>query len=826
MFATSSFHCSLLGEKPLPTTLPFVNRNEEIDLFKANLKSLAPDDKKLLVFHGKGGIGKSQLFYQFRNRVKKAKPDFPNIAGAVLDLDTSEPASVERMLIRLRNNFGNSHIDFSVFDFATLLHWTANLTDEATPPLKSSILARVVGEGADDLAVGLANEGFEQLTKEALKNILEEIPLARFVFSQGRKWVVNLAKMRALKLLKEDLKVFYEKDNKTLKPAEKLWELLLPSFIIDLKRSLKKNPDVRFLIMIDQLEALYQVEGARSQLSFNRYNSALQEIISEVSGMMICFFTREAGLLRDDRFWNDEINIQFVEIKGLTPSQARTTLVTADIDDADIARKMIRFAGGSGDDVPTVYPILLSEIVGIYQREPEIVSDILNSEVSSSPGYIEQAVTNRLLKNLDPQTIEMLKCMNLANGFDLEFWRASTTRLELGLTPSIVEKVRKLSVVEETEGRLFLDSTIAKGIHHTLSDEETILLNSSVLDALDQYLLQLAENSLDEKYIPTFTKVNSMRKSDTWSSYIKWLEHAYVPILKAGHIASVEQVWGDALSQHPHDNNSLFKELAIILNERAICLRRMGQDQEALLHFRDAVDLFGNLQTMDKTSALIINNYGECLSGTQNFKQAIGQLERAFGEFHTKFSEDENAAKAKIATNLANAHLQDDNIEAAKTVVETAFDDIGETKGAIQNYLAPVYAVLAWIAYFEDNSQDAEKNFKLSLNCWQQEIRDHVIGAARTYQNYAQVLYEDKKYRQSLMRFHQARDLFQAYYLVAHHELAEAHYNASVVEEELELPEAVKSAERAVETQKACYQIDEELLANYIEHLARLKSRT
>ncbi len=823
-------------------TLPFVNRTEELEFFGNALLEGKSTSARVRVYHGKSGAGKSTLFREIAKRAQGTEFAFANPVVGQLDFDPRNLPVADKMLLRLRNSYASRGVDFSIFDFAVLLNWSVNYNDEAVPPLNDSMLARVVGEGMDDTAVALANEGFENLTKELLNGIIEEVPLAKFLFRQGRRWLIHRARLRLLSDLKEHMNIFHESDGKTRKGAHELGSLLVPSFLIDLNRHLTANPDSRLVLLIDHFEGIFLGEGARDATLQSAHLGMVKDIVTGIPDATVCLFCRELSIFNTDLFWQNQVNYKSKMVSGLTREHARIAIETY-INQHKKGKLQLPVSidvlldhsvdGGSStkpisserllEDVHHIDPMKLTWLIDGLIKDPEIfergfgeVSDEIDKSLLSK-------VAERRLQNLDSSAASMIRCLHLLDGFPLEFWEQADVRNEYGLTPILIHNVKNLSITVIEDDRLFLDPATRKGIRQLMVADELDFLVKLTLEALDKYLMHLANENRSEDYLFAFQKSVELRREYLMNVDITWAETASDPLFEAGLYDPLSAIWTGLMKDFGVSEDRPSLELSMCLSQLGTCKRRTGRHLQAIKLFAKALVGRNGGPRMGLREAQIRCNYGESLRALERYDEAIDAL-RAANEFESDRSYKQTEVKSQIVANLAVAHLEAGDAQSARECIENGLH-LFRTRLDDKYPNAVFHQILGSLMFDEGDIQGALEQYGMSLECWSERPAEHSVATARAYMAVAHIHSSQNAWAKALANYEYAIAQYEAFYVGPHSELADAYFCASQMLDEMEDPEAVLRGQAALTIAGDLFNEEEKNIEFMADHLKKVEEK-
>lgn len=777
--------------------IPFVNRRAEIKIVHDAISQTSTDKKKAIIFWGKGGNGKTALFRKIKADFLDNKAEFKNIHFASMNFDNSPITTTARILVRLRKELENEKIDFSIFDYAMLLHWSKNIKDEAPPTLKNSIFFEYTPQAADDFGADIINTSFEKLTKEILDGIIQDMPFSKLIVGSVRKTIFDKKKINRLRGLENEMKIFFKSDGKTLQDDEEFPRIMLHSFILDLNRHQNKK-NKKYFFLFDQVEYLFDKEGDRSVIFNNEYQSLIKKIASEINHSLTVLFVREQNMLGRDSFWTDEEKVQHIEINGLKYAHATEALQKAGYINHDLIERMLNYCldSKSISEEKIVYPELLKQIHAFKFTSPDIFDEIFKSSAPKAFVEIDLELTKRLLKNINMPIQHFLKHVHALDGFYIDFWLSRKTQNAIGVMPEQVNAAIELNILNIRDENLYIDPIIKRGFQAYFNPQEYEGINQAIIIALDKHLTELVSDKLDERYLQTVARANQFRIGSPIEEYILWLENKTDPLFKTGHLHDAQSLWLQAIKQLNENNENTKILYAKCLSELGTCSRRLGQLSEAFELFQNAYNLLDYGFIVDHTSAQIANNFGEFLQKINEFEKAKNVLNNG-NQFEPDFSIEEQETKKTLMHNFSEALRETGDYELAEQVIEELFDELGYKIGDKDPMLAASYNSLGVIMCKKSNYKNAEFYFKRSLECWSGKFREHVIGSAITYTNLGDLLNLQEKFKLSLIQYTNAVKQLDKYYNFSHIRKAILLLKKSQVEAKLKLKNCVDTANSA-----------------------------
>lgn len=196
-------------------------------------------------------------------------------------------------------------------------------------------------------------------------------------------------------------------------------------------------------------------------------------------------------------------------------------------------------------------------------------------------------------------------------------------------------------------------------------------------------------------------------------------------------------------------DNGLQEEKAFSKRNMGYCYRELGQYDDALKYFSQAVEAFKEEGIFDKKqleTADILTLIGECLRIQSKYQEAIKKFEEAYTIFDKI---NEKGFMANVSNELASVYIELKDYDNALKNFNQALKLSGETKN---DYLkADALSGIGFI-YLETGKYDeAIKNFNQAIRIWKQNDNDGAaIYIANTIDNIGRVYFMKKEYETAL----------------------------------------------------------------------------
>ena len=210
-------------------------------------------------------------------------------------------------------------------------------------------------------------------------------------------------------------------------------------------------------------------------------------------------------------------------------------------------------------------------------------------------------------------------------------------------------------------------------------------------------------------------------------------------------------------------------EIAIILNNIGNCLIKMQRYDDALIHFKQSLEMYRNIsfdERNDGNIATTLNNVGDCLMEMQRYDDALIHLKQSL-EIHrnTSFDERKDCGIARTLNNvgncLRNMQLYDDALIHFKQSLQiernTSRDERND--GNIAGKLNNIGSCLTEMQRYDDALIHFKQSLKIYRNISFDERKDGDI--AITLNNVGICLRNMQRYDDALIHFKQSLEIYR-----------------------------------------------------------------
>ncbi|MGH3527101.1 MAG: ATP-binding protein [Pseudonocardiaceae bacterium] len=398
----------------------FVNRESVLAAFAEELSRIA-DQPRVLNVVGVGGIGKSRLVRELRNRAAASQ----GCRTAVLDLQVPAMRQQENALAVLRTEFGRQQASFDRFDIAYAVLWqrlhpNLRLTGRDLPFLAESEVLTTIFDDASGLLVFGTAIGLLKLADRATS------------------WMRRKRAVQA----DEVLQMLDELENTEVLDA------VTYLFAGDLRSASEQRP---FVVFVDAYEALVPTPVRTGRAS--AADTWLRDLIGQLGRGLVVVASREPlNWQTCDPGWVEVI--RHCPVGGL-PTEARLELLTeAGIVNAVEQRAIAR----ASDGLPFYLHLAIDTGAPSGSSEPNVVSS--------------EEILQRFLQHVASTEVRCLELLSIARTFDFEVFKALASAFDLPSDRMTWESLTAYSFVYPAgDGECRLHQLMAAALRERLSPQ-------------------------------------------------------------------------------------------------------------------------------------------------------------------------------------------------------------------------------------------------------------------------------------------------------------------------------------------------------------------
>ncbi|MDA8054530.1 MAG: hypothetical protein M0Z77_02615 [Thermoplasmatales archaeon] len=393
----------------------FTDREEPTNIFLSCLEDLTvrAKEKKILVFYGIGGVGKTKLLSHLREIAKRKAEEMKNrgetagLRNVSISLDVYEFDTPLSILIALRNQL---RIPCLLFDYALLKYWAlvGHSPLEVKNWLEKDSIVRTVVEGS---------LGAVHIPLSTVEKVYE---MLRTRFS--KRYQVYKEHFDRVKSLGDD--------------ATELFNLLPRLLGIDIYAESRES-NIRFVFFIDSYESIkVKFDYSGSRVSADQF---IRDLISSAGYSLFVIAGRE--FLKWEDFsteWKGLLGQHIMT--ALTPEDADYFLRSVPIENDEIRSAIIATSGG--------LPLYLDLCVSIYEHR---MTDGLALTVDDFriPG---REVVERFMSHLSESERELIKLLSAIHFFEYDLFSFVIKEFNVGYALTRFDEFIEHSFVGEPTG--------------------------------------------------------------------------------------------------------------------------------------------------------------------------------------------------------------------------------------------------------------------------------------------------------------------------------------------------------------------------------------
>ena len=392
-------------------TRQFTDRDEFTTLFLKALEK-GPQDFKVLVFYGVGGIGKSSLRKELQRLIKERSK---GKLMALIDFDMDAHRQPNTALFVLRESLNDSvrvRIPFPTFDLAFALYIKKRsphvvLKPDDMPLLEEGgLVADLLSTLGDIPLVGLA------------PNIMKILHKGHRKYEQ---WVVNG---------QDTLKQMQELE------APELLNYLPYYWAEDLKRYLEKGVGGTPVIFLDTYEALW--EGNKQAADLSRADEWIRELIANLPQVLWVLTGRErVQWATVDQEWETALDQHLVG--GLDVKDADGFLQSCGIEGDSIRSAIIEGSAG----LPLYLDLSVDTYLLLQGLRPPVADDFARTP---------KGVFERFLRYLDDRELATLRLLSLPRFWDENLLIELVSHFKTGYPITEYHRLLRFSFITAQEG--------------------------------------------------------------------------------------------------------------------------------------------------------------------------------------------------------------------------------------------------------------------------------------------------------------------------------------------------------------------------------------
>ncbi len=673
--------------------------------------------------------------------IDKEEHIYKNHRFARLDLHGKSKSDPDIFMVWIRNEFAKAGIVFPVFDIALALLWESSRAEQEFPKLTNGFLSKSK-KTLEIISPDLIKSGIE-LASETL----ESIPGLGPSLQKLGGWVFDKSKTKYLEGTRDHFKALYSIGSELKKPYE-LAQLLPVILAKELNYYLDKNPEERFVLLIDAYESVLDGAGT-GRMQENLFDRRLRTFISEVNGLLAIFFSREKLHWAQDNDWVEDLKGVQHLLGGLSEKDAQSWLDQIPLEDKKICKAIIASASVDGT---AGHPLLLDLLVEHWRELVAKGSTITSTQFQLREKTFEgraREMVESLLRDYDLPVQSTLKNLSIAQRFDKKSFFHVVKIMGTALPHDQFENMTKLSFITQGEDGYFsIHKAVSEIISTSLDETQKEKARACLFEHFEQRATVSSPKDITEQTINALLEASYLRRQIGLEGYVDWLAPISKTISDAARYIIGEQIWREALALTEEYFDEGHLDTAISYNNLAYNLNLQGRYQEAETLYHKAMDIRKYTLGVDHPdTAQSYNNLATNLDARGRHQEAETLHRKAMNIYKRRLGEACPNTAQSYNNLAANLDAQGRHQEA-ETLHRKALGIREHELGVTHPNTAQSYNNLAYNLNSQRRNEEAEPLFRKALG-----IREHELGVshpdtAQSYNNLAYNLSTQKRYKE------------------------------------------------------------------------------
>jgi tetratricopeptide (TPR) repeat protein len=703
-----------LGARRPSAARQFTDREGFITVFDQALadKHAKPQEHRVLVFYGVGGIGKTRLRKEFMLRLQRQHPES---LTAALDLAMPQYHDVSNALAVLRQSLSRDYgVAFRTFDIAYTAWWkkanpTMALQVSSIPFIEEGSLAALVLAAVVQLpVVGWV----PAIARLALKG---ERAAAEWWTKRGQQELAELAEMEPADIIER-----------------------LPSFwAADVKEHLQRK-GTGAVLFLDTFEAL--TGGERAEGRVHATDEWVRELVTHLPEALWVICGREKlRWAETDADWQECLNQHLVG--GLASADSEQFLVSCGIADQAVRHAIV--TGSEG------VPFYLDLAVDTHDEIVAAGSEPKPRDFASSP----HELFVRFLRHLNDAEVETLKVLAVPRFWDRALFEMLVAEYKTGYPLTAFDRLCRFSFVNEPSptGTWTMHQLMRESLQKH-ADKELVARVHHLL--FDYYAGQLRE--LDIKSITPAQKTAlpeaffHARSTLVVQELYRWFLQPEEQFKQAAQWRLLEPLYEQVSHDLETELGPEHPNVAESLNNLACLLREQGRYAEAEPLYRRALAInektvgpgHPDVATILNNLAMLLQLQGKYAEAEPLYRRALVVLEKSLGSEHPNVAQSLN--------NLAGLLLQAQGKYAeAEPLYRRALAVLEKTLGSEHPDVAQNLNNLAVLLDKQGRHAEAEPLHRQALAIREKALDPEHPDIAMSLNNLAMLLQSQGKYAEA-----------------------------------------------------------------------------
>ncbi|MGB9695914.1 MAG: tetratricopeptide repeat protein [Ignavibacteria bacterium] len=699
----------------------FTDRENFIETFRNYLSlPIDPNQYKVLVFYGVGGVGKTTL----RKHLSKIlESEFPSTIYTSIDLDVPLYRNMETTLFVLRNELTERYkIRFPSFDVAYTAFW------HKTHP-----------------QVPITKDNFPLLTGASvvagIMRVLGEMPWVG--------WIPKLSKafLTGSNVFREWWKKRGERELADIPEleAKEIAERLPFFWASDLEDYLSQK-QTKATIFFDTYEALW--ENANTEGGFFLRDEWVRDLVSYLPQVLWVICGREKLRWEEiDIGWRKYLSQHLVG--ELSEADSKKFLSSCGVNDKDIQDVIYQASKG--------LPHFLDLAIDTYN---EIGNKLGRIPTVNDFARTQQDVLDRFLRYLDRSEIETLKVISAPRLWNYELAQKLIEHFNTAYPLTAINNLCRFSFIKESNTENFYT------MHELMRESIQAKLDKNTLRSLHKFIFNFYNNKLwqvDIRFITDDVR-RSMNEAYyhaktalTYEEFYEWIKIIGKKFFDAAEWKLITPLMEDFLKITEEKKGTLTLEYADVMYQLGKLYQMQGKYSVAEKTYTKTLEIRTRvLGEMHIDTAAVLSALGVLYTNKGLLLEAKSKFQKAL-EINRKLLGDNNEYVANILNNLAAINEDLGDLNNAEMLYNDAINLYEKFQRTNTSYAANAYNNLAILYVKKNQPEKAEELFRKALT-----IRETIFGA--NHPDYINSLHNLASYYNFIGKYEEAKKLYKKVY--------------------------------------------------------------
>lgn len=740
----------------------FTDREKSFALFRNARDEIEPDRPKLLVFFGIGGQGKSALCDALIRHLEKEEPR--RAAFGLLRINDDNYERPHEALLDLRLSIGeNSGISFHAFDIAFALFWKQAYPEQDLRNYRIGRISRLMDNNLPD---------FVKMMNDFMADHAPSSTLS-FIFRASR-WLDEKRQHKQAERTFPLLRELHERDK--VMPPDQLAERLPLFLAVDLEAYLKKKPEQKAIVFIDEYEQLWKHLQLKAGEARHLVDEAIKELVIACPGILFVIFSREQLHWGSDHSgWIEDLKDAQHLLGGLSSTDADNFLAKCGVVEPSLRHVIIGSAGG--DEAEGCHPELLDLAVDHYLSLKFGCQQIPQQEDfqigSASLSDRRQRLVHRFLRGCNDRCFrDTLRYLAAAESFDRSLFEELVLR-KTGFAPSGFDHLVSYSFVQRLEeGRYRLHPRMREVLTEDMKQSEHDAVNSFYFSYYDKLCRPTSPSAITPDHETSLSAAARHLLELDEARFSGWLDEVSKVFDAGARFQLLRPLRERELATLEKALGHLDPKVGLKLNNIALLHTKQGRYEVALSLYERALSILKKtLGPNHPDVAACLNNIaglhrrqGRYAAALPLHKQALSIVRKALGPGHLFV--------ANCLNNIALVHHLERRYEEALPLYEQAREIWEKESGLNHTSVALVLNNIAGVFQALGQHKSALPLYERARAIWEKELGQDHPDLAKNLINIAMLLHDQRKYESALPPYTRALSILEKAFGPDHYDIA------------------------------------------------------